>query len=414
LDVTNAFLHGVLLEDVYMTQPPGFVHPSYPHHVCHLCKALYGLKQAPRAWYSRLSTQLLDLGFKGCNSDTSLFIHRSGTELILFLIYMDDIIITRTNSISIAHLIKTLQGDFTLKDLGPFHFFLGVEYHKVDSSMYLSQRRYITDLLRKTNLHEAKPVSSPMASSTVLNQYTCSSLSDPSSYRNVVGSLQYLSLTQPDISFAVNKVCQFMANPTEDHWSVVKRILRYLNHTIHHCIFLHKDTNFNIQAFSDADWASCLDDRHSTTGYCLYLGRNLISWTSRKQRTVSRSSTESEYRAIAQASTEIIWLCSLLSELGLVSSTPALLWCDNIGATYLTANPLFHARTKHIEIDVHFVRDLVASNALSIRFISSKDQLADTFTKPLPTAKFILLLDNLNVHELPLRLRGHIRTTYPH
>jgi hypothetical protein len=130
---------------------------------------------------------------------------------------MDDIIIIGTNSISIAHLIKTLQGDFALKDLGPLHFFLGVEAHKVDSGMYLSQRRYITDLLRKTNLHEAKPVSSPMASSTVLSQYTGSSLFDPSSYHSVVGSLQYLFLTQPDISFAVNKVCQFMANPTEDH-----------------------------------------------------------------------------------------------------------------------------------------------------------------------------------------------------
>jgi hypothetical protein len=253
LDVTNAFLHGVLSEDVYMTQPPGFVHPSYPHHVCHLRKALYGLKQAPRAWYSRLSTRLLDLGFKGCKSDTSLFIHSSGPELILFLIYVNDIIITGTNSISITRLINTLQGDFALKELGPLHFFLGVEAHKVDSSMYLSQRRYITDLLRKTNMHEAKPVSSPMASSIVLSQHTGTSLSDPSSYRSVVGSLQYLSLTRPDISFAVNKVCQFMANPTEDHWSAVKRILRYLKHTIHHYIFLHRDTNFNIQAFSDAD-----------------------------------------------------------------------------------------------------------------------------------------------------------------
>uniref|UniRef100_A0A2N9ETF7 Reverse transcriptase Ty1/copia-type domain-containing protein n=1 Tax=Fagus sylvatica TaxID=28930 RepID=A0A2N9ETF7_FAGSY len=375
LDVTNAFLHGVLSEDVYMTQPAGFVHPSYPHHVCHLRKALYGLKEAPCAWYSRLSTRLLDLGFKGCKSDTSLFIHRSGPELILFLIYVDDIIITGTNSTSITRLINTLQGDFALKDLGPLHFFLGVEAHKVDSGMYLSQRRYITDLLRKTNLHEAKPVASPMASSTVLSQHTGTSLSDPSLYRSVVGSLQYLSLTRPDISFAINKVCQFMANPTEDHWSAMIR--------------------------------------RSTAGYCLFLGRNLISWTSLKQRTVSRSSTESEYRAVAHASTEIIWLCSLLSELGLVSSTPPLLWCDNIGATYLTANPLFHARTKHIEIDVHFVRDLVASKALSIRFISSKDQLADTFTKPLPMAKFTLLRDNLNVRELPLRLRGHIRTALP-
>ena len=191
--------------------------------------------------------------------------------------------------------------------------------------MYLSQRRYISDLLQKTNMHEAKPVSSPMSSSTVLSQHSGTSLSDSSAYRSVVGSLQYLSLTRPDIAFAVNKVCQFMHNPTEDHWSAVKRILRYLKHTIHHCLFLHRETTFTIQAFLDADWTSCPDDKRSTTGYCLYLGRNLLSWTSRKQRIVFCSSTESEYRAIAQAATEIVWLQSLLSELGILPSTPPIL-----------------------------------------------------------------------------------------
>jgi hypothetical protein len=202
-----------------------------------------------------------------------------------------------------------------------------------------------------------------------------------------------------------------MSHPTNDHWSAVKRILCYLKHTIHHGLVLHHNTSFSLQAFSDADWAGCPDDPCSTTGYCIYLGRNLISWSSRKQRTVSRSSTESEYRAIAHASTEILWLQSLLTELGMKSTTPPVLWCDNIGATYLTANPLFHARTKHIEIDVHFVRDLVSTKALCICFISSKDQVANTFTKPLPTAKFNVLRDTLNVRELPLRLRGPIRTT---
>ena len=191
----------------------------------------------------------------------------------------------------------------------------------------------------------------------------------------------------------------------------MKHILRYLKHTIHHCLFLHCETTFTIQAFSDADWASCPDDRRSTTGYCLYLGRNLLSWTFRKQRIVFCSSTEFEYRAIAQAATEIVWLQSLLSELGIPPSTPPILWCDNIGATYLAANPIFHARTKHIEIDVHYVRDHVSAKALSIRFVSSKDQIADTFTKPLPTTKFNLLRDNLNVRELPLGLRGRIGTT---
>uniref|UniRef100_A0A2N9F1H2 Reverse transcriptase Ty1/copia-type domain-containing protein n=1 Tax=Fagus sylvatica TaxID=28930 RepID=A0A2N9F1H2_FAGSY len=374
LDVTNALLHGFLSEDVYMIQPPRFVHSSFPNHVCHLRKALYGLKQAPRAWYSRLSTRLVELGFKGCKSDKSLFILRSGSDITLFLIYVDDIIVTGSNSTSITSLIAKLQEDFALKDLGPLNFFLGVEAHTTASGMYLSQHHYISDLLQKTKMHEAKPVTSPMSSSTILSKHLGTSLLDPTSYRSAVSSLQYLSLTRPDIAFAVSKVCQFMANPTEDHWSAVKRILRYLKHTINHCLFLHRDTTFTLQAFSDANWASCPDDRRSTTGYCLYLGCNLISWTSRKQ------------------------------QLGIFSSTLPLLWCDNIGATYLAANPLFHARTKHIEIDVHFVRDLVSANALSIRFLSSKNQIADTFTKPLPTARFNSLRDNLNIRELPLRL----------
>uniref|UniRef100_A0A2N9G798 Reverse transcriptase Ty1/copia-type domain-containing protein n=1 Tax=Fagus sylvatica TaxID=28930 RepID=A0A2N9G798_FAGSY len=370
LDITNAFLHGVLSKTLH--------------------KAIYGLKQAPRAWFSRLSQRLLALGFHGSKSDTSLFIHNSGTDLIFFLIYVDDIIVTGNNKHSIARLIQALQADFALKDLGPLHFFLGVQAYTTETGLFLSQRRYISDLLKKTNMHEAKPVSSPMSSSTVLSKFGGTALSNPSTYQSV---------------------CQYMSHPTDDHWSAVKRILRYLKHTIHHGLLLHRTTTFSLQAFSDADWASCPDDRRSTTGYCIYLGRNLISWSSRKQRTVSRSSTESEYRAIAHASTEILWLQSLLTELGMKSTIPPVLWCDNIGATYLTANPLFHARTKHIEIDVHFVRDLVSTKALSIRFISSKDQVADTFTKPLPTPKFNVLRDTLNVRELPLRLRGPIKTT---
>jgi hypothetical protein len=190
------------------------------------------------------------------------------------------------NLSSITQLIQGLQHDFAIKDLGPLHFFLGVEAHHTDLGLFLSQR-HISDLLKKTNMHEAKPISSHMSSNTVLSQYGGTALSDPSTYRSVVASLQYLSLTRPDIAFVINKACQYMSNPTEDHWSVVKRILRYLKHTIHHSLLLHRDTSFNLQAFSDADWESCPDDRCSTTGYCIYLGWNLISWSSRKQWTVS-------------------------------------------------------------------------------------------------------------------------------
>jgi hypothetical protein len=194
LDVTNAFLHGVLSEDVYMTQPPGFVHPSFPNHMCKLHKA-YGLKQVPRAWFSRLSQCLLALGFHGSKSNTSLFIQNSGTDLIFFLIYMDDIIVTGNNRTSIARLIQAFQADIALKDLGPLHFFLGVQAYTTNAGLYLSQRQYISDLLKKTNMHEAKPVSSPMSSSMVLSKFGGTAFLDPTTYRSVVGSLQYLSLT---------------------------------------------------------------------------------------------------------------------------------------------------------------------------------------------------------------------------
>ena len=175
---------------------------------------------------------------------------------------------------------------------------------------------------------------------------------------------------------------------------------------MNHCLFLYRDISFHLQAFLDIDWASCPNDCSSISGFCLYLGCNLIFWGSRKQRTVSHFNNDSEYRAMAHPTVEILWLQYILREHGLTHRPPSILWCDNIGAKYLNANPLFRAWTKNIEIDLHFVRDLVASKSFSIRFLSSEDQLADTLTKPLTTARFILLWDNFNVKDLPLRLRN--------
>jgi len=406
LDIKNAFLHGTLQETVYMTQPPGFSDPSCPKYVCHLQKSLYGLKQAPRAWFSKLSNKLVSMGFSASKADTSLFIFKSPQAVIYFLIYVDDIIITGPNKSLLHSVISNLQQDFPLKDLGNLHYFLGVEALLDDRGLFLSQQKYIFDLLKKTDMINAKPVNSPMSPSANLSLFKGDPFHDPTLYRSTVGSLQYLSFTRPDLAFAVSKVCQFMQRPTTDHWTAVKRILRYLRQTMHHGILIRRTSSTDIHAFSDADWAGCSDDRRSVSGYCVYLGSNLISWSSRKQPTVSRSSTEAEYRAVANTTAEVMWLRSLLTELGILSPTPPVLWCDNIGATYLTANPLYHSRTKHIELDIHFVRDQVAQRHLQVRFISSTDQIADSFTKALPTARFCSLRNNLNVHELPLRLRG--------
>ena len=204
-------------------------------------------------------------------------------------------------------------------------------------------------------------------------------------------------ITRPDISFAVNRVCQYLHTPRDSHWSAVKRILRYVRHTGSYGLHLQPARSGLISAFSGADWTGSPDDRRSTGGHSVFFGPNLIAWQARKQAKVSRSSTEAEYKAVANATAEIMWVQSLLRELKVSPTQPPVLWCDNIGATYLSSNPVFHARTKHIEVDYHFVRERVAQKLLQIKFVSSKDQLADIFTKPLPLPSFEGCRRNLNL-----------------
>jgi hypothetical protein len=282
IDVNNAFLHGTLTEDVFMSQPPGFSHPQFPHHICKLQKALYGLKQAPRAWFSKLSNKLFALGFQGANSDTSLFTFKSADFTMFILIYVDDIIITCSRPSAIDDLLNLLQCDFSIKDLGSLNFFLGIEVVPTAEGCLLSQNRYILDILRCTNMLACKPISSPMSTSTSLTAFEGTSFDDPTLYRSTVGALQYLCITHLDISFTVNKLSQFMQKPTIIHWQAVKRLLRYIKQTIHFGLQIQKSSSTLLQAFTDADWASSRDDRRSTGGYCMFLGPNLISWSCRK------------------------------------------------------------------------------------------------------------------------------------
>lgn len=405
LDVNNAFLQGHLTEEVYMAQPPGFVDDDRPDYVCRLRKAIYGLKQAPRAWYLELKTYLLEVGFINSVADTSLFILQKGTSFVYMLVYVDDILVTGNDTKLLNQTLDALANRFSVKDHEELSYFLGIEATRVHDGLHLTQRKYILDLLTRTNMITAKLVHTPM-STTKLTLHSGHNLSDPTEYRSVVGSLQYLAFTRPDISYPVNKLSQFMHAPTDSHWQAVKRLLRYLKGTYSHGIFLRRNNPLSLHAYSDADWAGDSDDYVSTNAYIVYLGHNPVSWSSKKQKSVSRSSTESEYRSVANASSEIMWICSLLEELGIVLPAAPTIYCDNVGATYLCANPVFHSRMKHLALDYHFIRNQVQAGALRVVHVSTKDQLADALTKPLPRATFINLTNKIGVSQSPLHLAG--------
>ena len=261
----------------------------------------------------------------------------------MLLVYVDDLLITGNNAPLIQTLIQDLQNRFALKDLGLVKDFLGFAALRTTTGLHLTQSKYTTDLLIKTKMHSAKPVPTPMSAALKLHAASGPAFSDPTLYRSTIGALQYLTYTRLDIAFAVNKLNQYLQQPTELHWTACKRVLRYLKGTVHRGLHFTPASSLHLQVYTDADWASSIDDRRSTTSYCVFLGTNLLTWSSRKQSVVARSSTEAEYRALSHASTEVAWLCSLFSELGISLVNTPVIWCDNQGAGALAANPVFHS-----------------------------------------------------------------------
>jgi hypothetical protein len=313
LDVSNAFLHGILKEEVYMSQPQGFVDPQHPHYVCKLHKSIYGLKQAPRAWFERFTGQLLQFGFVASTADSSLFICKTKTTIAYLLLYVDDIVLTSNTPTFLDQLIHHLNSVFELKDLGSLNYFLGIQVTRDSTGLHLSQAKYATTLLHKHNMFHTKPISTLCTPNTRLSLHDGTKLSDPHVYRSLVGALHYLTFTRPDLSFAVHQVCQYMASPTSVHLMAAKRILRYLKGTLHLGISF-KPGPLTLSTFTDADWVGDQDDRRSISGLLVFLGPNPITWSAKKQLTVSRSSTELEYRALTLASAELCWFRTLLKD----------------------------------------------------------------------------------------------------
>ncbi|XP_061348083.1 uncharacterized mitochondrial protein AtMg00810-like [Gastrolobium bilobum] len=295
-----------------------------------------------------------------------------------------------------------LDQQFCIKDLGPLKFFLGLEIARSPHGIVVNQRKYVLELLADSGLLGAKAASTPMEPTLRLCQNQGDPCADPASYRRLVGRLLYLANTRPDISFAVQQLSQFVANPMIAHFDAAIRVLRYLKGSPGKGLFFSSSSSLTLSGFSDADWATCLDTRRSITGFCVFLGTSLISWKSKKQTTVSRSSAEAEYRALASLTCEIQWLTYILHDLRVPVSGPAMLYCDNHAAVHLAHNPSFHERSKHIELDCHVTRHHILQGLIHLIPIASSQQLADMFTKALHPTHFRDFMDKLGFKDIHL------------
>jgi hypothetical protein len=405
LDVKNTFLHGTLSETVYCAQPSGFEDTDHSDFVYRLNKSLYGLKQAPRACYSRFAAYLLSLGFVEAKSDTSLFVFRCGSDMIYLLLYVDDIVLTASSAGLLQRTIAALRSEFAMKDLGELHHFLGMHVQRHGSGLFLSQRQYMLEILDRAGMAECKPSSTPVQISPKLAA-NGPPVQDPSDYRSLAGALQWLTFTRPDISYAVQQVCLYMHDPREPHLAALKRILHYVHGTLDLGLLLQPSDSGDLIVYSDADWVGCPDTRRSTSGYAVFLGDNLVSWSSKRQNTVSRSSVEAEYRAVANGVVEATWLRQLLLELHAPPRRATLVYCDNVSAAYMSSNPVQHQRTKRIEIDLHFVRERVAIGHVRVPHVPTSTQYADIFTKGLPSSLFQEFRSSLNIRGVNVPTAG--------
>ncbi|KAJ9545172.1 hypothetical protein OSB04_024879 [Centaurea solstitialis] len=398
MDVKTAFLNGELKEEVYVSQPKGFVDRTKTNHVYILDKALYGLKQAPHAWYDHLSNALLDNGFYKGKIDPTLFIKTEGDDILLVQIYVDDIIFGSTNSDMCTWFSDLMTTRFEMSMLRELSFFLGLQVLQKPDGILINQSKYIGDLLKRFHMDTSSVATTPMASGTLIGADPKGKPVDLKAYRAIIGSLLYLTASRPDIMFATCFCARFQANPKESHMMAVKRVLRYLKGTPNHGLWYPKESGFELVAFSDADHGGCQLDRKSTSGHVQFLGDKLVSWGSKKQHCVSTSTAEAEYVAAASCCSQVLWMRTQLRDYG-YNFNHIPIYCDSKSAIAITCNPVQHTRTKHIDIRYHFIKDHVERGTIELYFVNTEYQLADLFTKPLDEKRFNFLISKLGMFD---------------
>nr|XP_016474718.1 PREDICTED: uncharacterized mitochondrial protein AtMg00810-like [Nicotiana tabacum] len=330
--------------------------------------------------------------------DYSLFYKKTTESTIYVAVYVDDVILIGTNKEEIEELKAFLHKSFKIKYLGKLHYFLGLEiFYKADG-VVISQRKFVLDLLKEYNCIDYSSLASPLDPTVKSKAKEGTALTDPTYYRKLVGKLNFLTNTRIDIAYSVQYLSQFMQDPREPHLKAAFHLLRYLKGDPSMGIFMSHDPNYNVRAYCDSDWAACPDSRKSVSGYLILLGNSPICWKSKKQETISLSSAEAEYRALKKVVGELVWLCRLLEELNVSFGKPVEVFCDSQSALHIARNPVFHERTKHIEVDCHFVRSKLQEGLISLQHVATDNRLADVLTKVLTGVKHSAILSKLAVY----------------
>ena len=396
MDVKSAYLNAPIDCEVFMEQPKGFekTTPDGKKLVYKLKKSLYGLKQSANNWKSVLCDFFTMQDCKQSQYDQCVYIYDSNGGRIIYVVWVDDIIIAASSSMLMEMGKNNLKKRFKMKDLGPISKFLGIRFtHHANGSVSIDQTQYLLNILQKFGMDNCKPRSTPceLKADSYYNEDDQTVIDEPG-YRAIVGSLIYaMTCTRPDLSWIVSKLSQHLSRPTEGDWTLLKQVLRYLKGTVDLKMNFSK-TNSELQlvGYSDADWASSVEDRRSTTGYYFQLNSEgpAISWKSRKQQTVALSTCEAEYMALCETSQEALYLSCVFRDLsGNVNESPTQIYGDNQGSLDLVRNPVKHNKSKHIDIKYHFIRDLCTTNKINLSHVRTDDNIADIMTKSLPKCK---------------------------
>ncbi|GJT77434.1 putative ribonuclease H-like domain-containing protein [Tanacetum coccineum] len=396
MDVKSAFLYGTIDEEVYVSQPPGFVDPDHPKKVYKVVKALYGLHQAPRAWYATLSTFLEKHGYRRGTIDKTLFIKKDKKDIMLVQVYVDDIIFGSTRKSWCDEFEALMKGRFQMSSMGELIFFLGLQVKQKTDGIFISQDKYVADMLKKFDLASVKTAITPMETKMALTKDEEADEVDVHLYRSMIGSLMYLTASRPDIMFAVCACSRFQVTPKTSHLNAVKRIFKYLKGKPNLGLWYPRESSFDLEAYSDSDYAGANLDRKSTTGGCQFLGSRLISWQCKKQTIVATSTTEAEYVAAASCCGQVLWIQNQMLDYGF-NFMNTKIHIDNESTICIVKNPVYHSKTKHIEIRHHFIRDSYEKKLIRVEKIHTDFNVADLLTKAFDGPRFNFLVVNIGM-----------------